>query len=282
MILVAGATGTIGRRLILELRIRQSPFRILTRDPAKARTLLGHVDAIVGDYFQDTVLARALADVDAAFLLSPVDPNIPQWESMFARAAKKAGVKRVVKLSALGADPTSCAALLRWHGEAEEEVRRAGVPFVMLRPSAFFQNLEQHAPGIRRGVLAAPMAQCRIAMLDADDVAAAAAAALNSPALEGQTLTLTGPEALTYADIAARLSALLGRPVSYSPAQPKDAEFAMLKSGMPAWLVDALLGLAEQFRSGRAELVTQGVHTATGRQPRSISDYFRDRRSAFC
>ncbi len=281
MILVSGATGTVGRRLILELRIRKTPFRILTRDPVKARALLGEVDVVVGDFFDARALHRALADVDAAFLLGPVDPDIPKWEACFARAAKKAGVKRLVKLSALGADPQSHVSVMRWHGEAEEEVRRSGVPFVILRPNAFFQNLERHAPNIRHGVLAAPMADARIAMVNADDVAAAAAAALTGSSLDGQVLILSGPVSITYAQIAAALAALLARPVSYASVAPKDAELAMLESGMPAWLVEALSGIAAQLRAGRADLVTEGVRLATGRDPSPLSEYLRTRRSVF-
>ena len=281
MILVSGATGTVGRRLIMELRIRKTPFRVLTRDPVKARALLGEVDAVVGDFFDERALKRALADVDAAFLLSPVDPDIPKWEACFARAAKKAGVKRLVKLSALGADAQSHVTLMRWHGEAEVEVRRSGVPFVILRPTAFFQSLERHAANIRRGVLAAPMGEARVAMVNADDVAAVAAAALTRDSFDGETLTLSGPASITYAQIAASLSSVLTRPVSYAAVKPEDAKLAMLEAGMPAWLVEALLGIAALLRSGRGDMVTEGVRLATGRDASGLDEYLRARRAVF-
>src|ERR1700722_2649288 len=217
MILIAGATGAVGRHLVLELKTRRAPFRVLTRDPDKARALLGPVDCAVGDVSRPETVAKALAGVEAAFLLSPLDPSLPAWEAGFARAAKKAGVKRLVKLSALGADPRSPAAVARWHGEAEEEVARAGVPFTILRPAAFYQNLLGSADSIRRGTLPASMGTARVAMVDARDVGAAAAAALaGSTSFEGMTLTLTGPAPLTYADAASILTRVLGRPISYS------------------------------------------------------------------
>src|SRR3569832_181960 len=138
MILVPGATGTVGRPLVLELKVRRAAFRVLTRDPRKARNLLGDVDCAVGDLSRPETVAKALAGVEAAFLLSPLDPALPAWEAGFARAARKAGVKRLVKLSALGADPRSPFTIAHWHGEAEEEVRRAGVPFVLLWFVVFF------------------------------------------------------------------------------------------------------------------------------------------------
>ena len=282
MILVAGATGTVGRHLVLELKIRQAPIRVLTRDPLKARALLGPVECAVGELGRPETLVKALAGVETAFLLSPLDPELPSWEASFARTARKAGLKRLVKLSALVADdPRSPSALLRWHAEAEQEVKRAGTPFVLLRPAAFYQNLFPSADSILRGTLSAPMGSARVAMVDARDVAAAAAAALTSPELDGKTLTLTGPAALTYAEVAEILSRVLGKPVAYSPAAPKDAERGMLSAGMPAWMTDALLGLAAEFRAGRANLVSDGVFTATGKAPTSLESFVRDHAATF-
>lgn len=282
MILISGATGTVGRSLVLELKARRAPLRVLTRDPEKARNCLGAVECAVGDVSRPETVAKALAGVEAAFLLSPLDPSLPAWEAGFARAAKKAGVKRLVKLSALGADPRSPAAVARWHGEAESEVARAGVPFTILRPAAFYQNFLGSAASIRRGALAAPMGIARVAMVDARDVGAAAAAALAAPSpFEDATLTLTGPAPLSYAEAASTLSRVLGRPVAYTDLAPEEAERGMLAAGMPAWLVDAFLGLAEQFRAGRADLAADGVPRATGRGPISFERFVRDHKGDF-
>jgi uncharacterized protein YbjT (DUF2867 family) len=282
MILIAGATGTIGRHLVLELKMRRAAFRVLTRNPERARTLLGPVDCAVGDLSRPETIVKALAGADAAFLLSPLDPSLPAWETGFARAAKKAGVKRLVKLSALGADPRSPAAIPHWHGEAEEEVMRAGVPFTILRPAAFYQNLFGSADSIRRGTLAAPMGTARVAMVDARDVGAAAAAALIEPStFAGATLTLTGPEAMSYAEAASVLSRVIGRRVSYTDIAPDDARRGMSAAGMSAWMIDAVLGLAEQIRAGRADLTSDGVLRTAGREPVSLERFARDFASAF-
>ena len=282
MILVAGATGAVGRHLVLELKTRRAPLRVLTRNPEKARALLGPLACAVGDVSRPETVAKALAGVEAAFLLSPLDPSLPAWEAGFARAAKKAGLKRLVKLSALGADQRSPAAIARWHGEAEEEVRRAGVPFTLLRPAAFYQNLLGSADSIRRGALAAPMGTARVAMVDARDVGAAAVAALIAPSpFEGATLTLTGPAPMSYAEAASVLSRILGRPVAYADVAPDDARRGMLAAGMSAWLIDALLGLAEQFRAGRADVTSDGVRRATGCEPLSLERFVRDHAPAF-
>jgi uncharacterized protein YbjT (DUF2867 family) len=281
MILVTGATGAVGRHLVLELKTLRAPFRVLTRDPKRARALLGEVDCAVGDLSRPEAVAKALDGAEAAFLLSALDPELPAWEAGFARAARRAGLKRLVKLSALGAEARSPSPIARWHAEAEEEVRRAGTPFCLLRPAAFYQNLLGSAAAIRRGTLSAPMGTARVAMVDARDVAAAASAALASSAFDGRTLTLTGPAAPTYAEAAETLSRVLGRPVAYAALAPDDARRGMLAAGLPAWMTDALAGLAEQFRAGRADVVTNDVREASGRTPISLERFVRDHAAAF-
>ena len=281
LILVTGATGTVGRHLVLDLKTARVPFRILTRDPERARVRLGPVDCSVGDLSRPEAVAKALDGVESALLLAALDPELPSWEAGFARAAKKAGVKRLVKISALGADLRSPSAIARWHAEAEEEIKRAGTPWTILRPSAFYQNLLGSAGSIRRGMLPAPMGRARVAMVDARDVAAAAAAALTSSALSRRTLELTGPEAPTYAEAAAAFSRVLGRPVSYADVAPDDARRGMLASGMPIWMASALLELFERFRAGGAASVADGVREGTGRAPIPLERFILDHRAAF-
>ena len=278
LILLTGATGAVGRHLALELKSRRVPLRILARDPEKASRLLGPAEFAVGSLSQPETVERALRGVEAAFLLSPLDPSLSSWETDFARAAKKAGVKRLVKLSVFGANQASPASLARWHGEAEEKVRLAGVPFTILRPAAFYQNFLSSAGSMRRGAMPAPMGSARMAMVDARDTAAAAAAALMSSTHAGATLTLTGPEPLSYAEAAAIFSRVLGRPIAYADVPPETAERVMLAAGMPAWKIDALLGLAGIFR---ADAASDGVRAATGRDPLSFESFVRDHAAAF-
>ncbi|OGS42346.1 MAG: hypothetical protein A2506_06125 [Elusimicrobia bacterium RIFOXYD12_FULL_66_9] len=281
MILVAGATGKVGRELVMELKIRKAAFKVLVRDAAKTKALLGPVDCVAGDFNVPETLAAALDGVHSAFLLSPADPRMAAWETSFARAAKKAGVRRLVKVSALGADAKSPLALDRWHGEIEEEIKRLSIPFVMLQPAYFYQNMIGLAPLILRGVLPGSMGTARFAMVDTRDVAAAAAAALASPAHDGKTFVLTGPAALSYAEAAAALSKALGRPVAYSDTPPEAAREHMLAAGYPPWLADALLELAAFFRSGQADLATDAVKTLAGREPFSFEDFARAHKGAF-
>lgn len=281
MILVAGATGKVGRELVMELKTRKLAFKVLARDAAKAKALLGPVDLAAGDFNVPETLAAALAGVRAAFLLSAADPRMVAWQTSFARAAKKAGVTRLVKVSAMGADPKSPAAIGRWHGEIEEEIQRLDLAHVILRPAYFYQNFIGLAPLILRGALPGPMGTARFAMVDARDVAAAAAETLAAPAHDGHTFALTGPVSLSYAEAAEVLSKVLGRPVAYSDTPPETAREHMLTGGYPPWLADALLELAAVFRSGKADLATDAVKALTGREPRAFETFARDHKSAF-
>lgn len=281
MILLTGATGTIGRPLAVELKARGARLRVLTRDPERARNVLGPAEFVVGAVSSPESVAKALADVEAALLLLPLDPAMAGWAAEFARAAKTAGVRRIVQISAHGADVRSREPVARWHGDCEEMAARAGVPATVLRPAALYQNFLAHAEAMRRGTLSAPMGAAKIAMVDARDVAAAGAEALTSPGLAGRTLTLTGPASLSYADAADAFSRELGRPVRYRDVPPKEAERAMLDAGTPAWRMDALLTLAERFRSGRADELSDGVRTATGRGPTPFERFARDYASDF-
>ncbi|HAZ07482.1 MAG TPA: NAD(P)-dependent oxidoreductase [Elusimicrobia bacterium] len=281
MILVAGATGKVGRELVMELKIRRAAFKVLVRDPAKANALLGPVDCAHGDFNAPHALDKLLAGVEAAFLLTPADPRMGAWQTAFARAAKKAGVKRLVKVSVLGAAPESAMALGRWHGEIEEEIKRLDIPFVMLQPAYFYQNLLGLAPLILRGVLPGPMGTARFAMVDARDVAAAAAEVLTKPDHDGKTYVLTGPAALSYAEAAATLSKALGRPVAYSDTPPAAAREHMITGGYPEWRADALLELAAALRSGKADLDTDAVKTLTGRAPIAFESFVRSYKSSF-
>jgi uncharacterized protein YbjT (DUF2867 family) len=281
VILLTGATGTVGRHLVLELKTRRAHFRVLTRDPQKAAAILGSAEFAVGDLSRPETVTKALVGVKAAFLLSAVDPALAAWEASFARSAKKAGVERIVKLSAQGADPRSACELLRWHAEAEAEVTRAGVPAVHARPASFYQNFFNMADGIRRGSIHAPLADAGFPMVDARDVAAVAAVALTSPGFIGATVNVTGPAALSYADCAAALSAELKRPVAYVPAAAEDARRGMLAAGMPAWRVDALSQLFTELREGRGGVVTETVFRMTGQPAKAFADFVRDHREAF-
>lgn len=281
MIVLVGATGTIGRHLVQELKQTRSAVRVLTRDPERASRLLGDAEFVAGDPLKAEHLAKVFAGASAAFLLSPLDPDLVARAALAARAARKAGAARVVWVSARGADPKSDGSIPRWHGRAEAEIRAELPDATVLRPTAFDQNFLGDAAAVRRGVLPNPFGAARVGRIDARDVAAVAAAALRGDALKGRTLELTGPTALAGADAAAVFARVLRRPVFDAPIEPAAWGRELLASGAPAWLADALSDLAARIRAGGAERVTDHAREATGREPLDLERFVRDHAAAF-
>lgn len=282
-ILVVGATGQVGGGVVRELSGAGVPFRALVRSPEKADDLRGYdAEIAIGDLEHPESLDDALRGVSAAFLLTPSSPQQPDLEGAFADAAARATERpHVVKLAAFGWQHGDVA-LARWHRTSVERLAASGHPHTVLAPTSFMQNLLAGASGIAKGVLAQPQVEAPIAFVDTRDVAAVAAHILQHPqAHVGRSYAITGPEALTYAQVAERLGGCIGHAVRYEPATDDQFRQDMLRVGLTEQLVDALAELTEVQRAGGAAEVTEEVTKATGRPARSIDDFVRDHASAF-
>lgn len=277
-ILVTGATGNIGSHLVGELQRRREPVRAFVRDPDKAEQILGpDVDIVVGDYADRSSIAAALDGVDRVFLLTPTHPEMAAWEGNVLDAAASSGVLRVVKMSTIGADPGSEARFARWQGRCEELLRASGIPAVTLRSGNHMTNVLFSADTIRTlGKVFAPLDDARIAMIDRRDLAAVAALALSENGHEGRTYTLTGPEPITYADVAARLSEALGTTVEFVDLPDVAAIDAALQAGVPDWLAHGVVEVSRLLRSGLNSQTTDVVRVLLGRDPYGFADFARD------
>jgi uncharacterized protein YbjT (DUF2867 family) len=281
VILVTGATGRTGRHVVSALLRRRAPVRVLARDPAKAREAReGGAEVVPGDFDDPKSLARALAGVEAAFLLLPPDPALAERQARFLEEARRAGVGRVVRYSALGSDPASRVPLLRWHGEGERALERAGLGWAHVRPNFFLQNLLGRADAIRTGVLPLALGNARVSMVDCRDAAEVSAHALLDPKASRVAYDVTGPESLSGEDAAARLSTALGRPVRYRDLPPERFREDLAAAGLPDWLGDAIALLFDWLREGRAAATTDAVLRRTGEPARDLVRFARDHASA--
>ncbi|MBI4397005.1 MAG: SDR family oxidoreductase, partial [Elusimicrobia bacterium] len=233
MILVTGATGTVGSEVVRRLSALGVPFRAMTRHPEKAarlRQIAGgtRLEVVKGDMARPETLDGAVAGVDAVFLLSEAHPRQVEMQGHIVNAAKRAGVRRMVKLSVLGADETSPLAVGRWHRTTEKQIESSGFSFTHLRPHYFMQNLLAYAPAIaKRGVFHAPLGDGKISLVDVRDIAAVAARVLTEKGHEGKAYDVTGPEAISFHEAAAKLSKALGREVAYRDVPADNAERGM-------------------------------------------------------
>lgn len=280
MILVTGATGTIGRALVRDLKARELPFRAFVRSEAKAATL--DCDCALGDFDAPETLANALRGIDAVFLNGPAGEQMARQQRSVIEAARSAGVARIVKVSSRGADVSSELSMARGHGEAERALASSGLAFCVLRPSTFMQNLLRSAGSIRSaGSLFGAYGSGRIAFIDCEDIAACAAAALLDARHDGHTYTLTGPEALSYHDVAERCAAALGKPVRYVDLPPAQMREQLQANGLPAPFAETMVKLMIQFATGAAAATTSSVTDLLGRPARSLAQFLADNASAF-
>ena len=282
MIMVTGATGTIGKEVVKELRGMDARFRVVARDPEKARKLLGDVQIVRGDLGDRGSLDAAFEGGTKLFLLGPGSPTQVADQHNAIEAAKAAGITHVVRSSAFVSDTESTVPLGRWHGQTDEELRRSGLKWTILQPEAFMQNLLGSVGTIKQqGAIYGTSKDGKIAMIDARDIARVAAHALVDSEHEGKTYVLSGPEAVDYAQVAETFSHVLGRPVKYVDLPPEQARLGMLGTGLPEWLVDILLGLSSIYAAGRGAQVTDAVEHVGGAKPRTIAEFVRDHVLAF-
>ncbi|MBI5510271.1 MAG: SDR family oxidoreductase [Deltaproteobacteria bacterium] len=283
LIVVTGATGTVGSKVIEELSRKDVKIRALVRDEAKARRFgWTNVEIVKGDLANERGLETAFAGADKLFLASGSAQNQAELQGNAVVAAKRAGIKQIVKLSVLGASATSPVKLARWHFQSDEEIRRSGIAYTILQPTFFIDNLLGYADTIKKdGAFYAPMKNGRASMVDARDIAAVAVTALTERGHEGKTYEITGPEAVSYTDIAETLGKELGRKVTYVDVPPETAKKTMLQMGMPDWYVEDMLKLSEFFASGGGEKVAPTVEKLTGHQGHTVDEFVKDHVSAY-
>jgi uncharacterized protein YbjT (DUF2867 family) len=276
MILVTGATGTAGRTVIDALRNMGAPLRGMVRNNPGAHE-------VAADFTDKASLKTALAGVDTVFVVCSPIPQLVELEGNMIEACVGAGVGHVVQLSALGAGDYE-KSFPSWHRKVEDKLRTSGVGYTILRPNGFYQNIGAfYAPTVRtQGAFYAAMADAKSSFLDVRDVGSAAAAILASPSAHvGMTYELNGPEALSYSEIAERISRTVGRLVKYVDI-PEDAQRkSMLELGMPSWQVEALLELQQYYVSGKAGDVTDVLPSLLGRPPITLDEYLSENKDSF-
>jgi uncharacterized protein YbjT (DUF2867 family) len=284
MILVTGATGTVGREVVRELRAAGEPVRALVRNPDKAAELAKQgAELARGDLGDVPSLDAAMKGVTRLFLLSSGDERQVALQGYAIQAARRAGLAQVVKLSVVGAAPDSPINLLRWHAATERELESSGLGFTLLRPGFFMQNLLGNAQSIKaQGVFYGAQGEGRSAMIDTRDISQAAAAVLRKPGPHlGKAYLLTGGEAHSLGEVAGQLGQLLGKPVKYVDVGPEALQKNLLGLGMPYWLASDLTNLARWGASGNASATSDSVRHLLGRAPRGLADFLKEHLGAF-
>jgi uncharacterized protein YbjT (DUF2867 family) len=279
-IAIAGATGRVGAALTSLLAADAVELVALTRRPDAAQLPRGVTVAAI-DFDQPKTLVEALGGADRLFVSHGTSPQQVANEIALIDSAVVAGVRHIVKLSALG--PATRLNPFAWHMQIEPHLAQQPVASTVLRPSAFADILRRGGSQIAAGSWAGAAGDGRVNFIDTRDIADVARVALMeefSPESQ-RAYHLTGPRTWTLQQVAEELSTLLGRPVVYHHRSPREQRAALLADGLTPFVADLLLGLDQMFRESTLAETTSTVENLTGKKPRSLRDWLAENIGVF-
>jgi uncharacterized protein YbjT (DUF2867 family) len=278
MILVTGAGGNVGRPLIDELAAAGMPMRAAYRSADKAaRAKAAGLDAVTVDYARAESLSPALDGVDAVFLLATGVEGQIESETNVVRAAKAAGVRRIVKLSVFGAAEEEFG-FARTHRPVERGIEASGLAWTFLRPASYMQNFTNFmAPTIRsQHAIYTLIPDAVFNHVDTRDIARVAAKVLTESGHDGQAYTLTGPRSFSYRDAARTIGDVTGTPVQVVALTESDARAGMKAHGVPDVYADHLVDLDRWYESGKGDQQSSSIRDITGREPTSFESFVKE------
>ncbi|MGU7776357.1 SDR family oxidoreductase [Burkholderia sp. MR1-5-21] len=282
-ILVTGATSAISTAVIEMLASAHHGARALVRNPGKASALRAlNVEFAVGDLEKPRTLESAFADVDTVFMLTPPGPRAPEQCSNALWAARRAGVRRIVRLSAFGASHDAPTINGRLHALSDSELIASGVAYTIVKPHFFMQNLMMEATIIAEdGVLPLPLGEARMALIDARDIAAFVARVLTTDGHENKTYTLTGPASVSMGEVASAIGDAVGKPVKYVAISVEQALEDMARLGIDEFSLNVLRDYFVAYGRDWGDVVTDDLARVLGAPARSVADFARDFASVF-
>ncbi|MFJ8013795.1 NmrA family NAD(P)-binding protein [Streptomyces sp. NPDC096339] len=286
MIVVMGATGATGNALLHSLLTLGTPVRALTRTPhSPIPGITGPHQLPIEVQYADATdphsLRTAFNGASRLFLAMANSPTQVELETRVIDIAAHTGIGHIVKISAPAAEPDSPVAISRGHHAIEERLRASGITHTILRPYAFMQNLLRLAPTVAQGVIFGTTGDAPYNYIDCRDIGDVAAAALTRPDITGGTYTLTGPETVSYPELASRLTTLTGNRIRYANLTPDELRDNLIHNAhMPTWLADHVTEI-QQLAITRPETPTTTVSDILGRPPRTLDAFLHEHQAHF-
>jgi uncharacterized protein YbjT (DUF2867 family) len=279
--LITGATGNVGSLVVESLIERGYRPRIFVRDAEKARERYGdRVDIFTGDLADASTLVPALAGVDALLLINS-GHELAARDEAAAKVSKVAGVKQLVKLSSYDAREQNVGTGV-WHAHGESAIRATGIAFTFIQPSGFMANALFWARSIKaEGVVRAATGDGKIPFIHSRDIADVSTKALTTGEYVGESLPITGPEALSYAEMTTKIGAAIGKTLRFEPISDEEARQQQIAWGAPQPLVEARLSIFKAISDGRLATVTDTVERVLGRKPISFDQWAQENAVAF-
>ncbi len=278
-ILVTGATGNTGSLIAGLLKERGVDVRALVRDESKAASLREQdIEVTIGDLDQPATLGPAMAGVEKIYLVTWNGSTAEQQRKNVIDAAKESGTPHIVMGGALGSESR----IIRQLDAANAHLQASGLPWTILQPTFFMQNVMSAKETIAQGQLYWDLGEGHVPAIDIRDIADCAVSVLTTDGHEGKTFDLTGPEAISFYDMAASFSEVLGHEVTYVPVPTEAAKESLMGMGYPEWIADGFGELMAGFADNwAADKTTVNVETLSGHPARSFAQFVSDFRDYF-
>lgn len=284
VIVVTGATGNIGQPLVSELiKKGYAPRTVVRRIESNAEWNAEQVEQVAVENGADIdALTEAFNGADKVFSLSPLVENFVEFGTATVEAAKRAGVKHIVRSSAQGANVDAPITLGRWHGTVEKIIEDSGIAWTFVQPASFFQNYLGYADTIKtQNKFYAPLGDGKISYVDVRDIASVAAVALTEPDQAGKKYVVTGGEILSNYDIAQIFSEVTGREIAYVDVAEDEARKQMLDSKTPEWLITTIMELNQIGKAGYVAEVFPTIEQVTAKPPRKFRTFVEENKQIF-
>jgi uncharacterized protein YbjT (DUF2867 family) len=277
MILITGASGTVGKAVLAEVARSGEKHRAMYRSKEDTASAPAGTETVIADFSDKASLALALRGVDSVYLVCSPIPALVQLEGNVIEAGEASGVRRIVLNSALGAGDYM-KSFPSWHRKVEEKLQATEFSYCILRPNSFLQNvLTYYAPSIRaQGAFYGAMGNARTSYVDVRDIAAVAAKALQGGDHDGKIYELNGPQALTCAEAAEKISRHARIVAQYVDIPAEAQRKAMMDQGMPEWQVTALLELQEYYTGGKGGTLDGTLEGLLGRPPITMDQFLEE------
>jgi len=288
-ILVTGATGTVGSKVVQQLALSSSSIdkkiiRSGVHSLNKVDKLKQYktVEIVNIDYYKSETITNALQNIDKLFWLTPLVYNTTQISSNLVKEAEKNDIKHIVKLSVMGADIEPATTIARLHRQEEKIIEESGIPYTFLRPVGFMQNfINFFGQTIKnQNAFYLPAGDGKVSFVDVRDIAAVAVKTLvandNDNQHIGKAYGITGDELLTYKQAAEILSKEVGKKINYVNISDEEARKAMKGIGMEDWLIDGMMELYGIIKDGHAAQITNTVEQIVGKKPLSFSQFAKE------
>lgn len=279
-VFVTGATGTVGSSVVAGLLAKGSKVRALVHSEESGAQALRDqgVEVFIGEFTDDAVLDQAMAGVDRVFSLTPPNPDQVEQANAITAAAQRSPAKpHVVRLSVMKSSTSAPSVVSAQHGEIDIVLRKSGLPVTFLKPNFFMQNTLLGAGTVgEQGVIYHAMGDGKLGMIDARDIADVAVEVLTTDGHEGKGYTLTGPESISFAQLAEQLSEVVGHEVQAVDVPVDAAKQSMVDMGLPEWVAGALAEYSVRFSNNYADFFTDDVKNITGKSARTYKELARD------